>query len=120
MDLDRAHSGSQRYKEFSLQLKNRLNKLGCLSPASTSDLVYCKGGGQSLHYGGEHERCFTRVGSSLTQERNSRLEETAGDKHSSLIGQFVSYEEKRFIKLPPRGLYYKTFYGRNLRILVIS
>ncbi len=42
------------------------------------------------------------------------------DKHGSLLGQFVKYVCKKFSNIGSWGLYYKTFYGRNLQIFVMS
>ncbi len=46
------------------------------------------------------------------------------DKHYSLLRTFRQYGHKKFITLGPnliksRGLYYKTFYGQNLRVFII-
>jgi hypothetical protein len=46
-------------------------------------------------------RCSTQVGSTFSRKYQTRVEVTDNDKKT-------------------RGLYYKTFYGRNLRIFVIS
>ncbi len=63
------------------------------------------------------------------------LERLARVKHSSLLRKYQNYGQKSFITLVSgwslniavefsmnrtRGLYYKTFYGHNLRIFVIS
>ncbi len=50
----------------------------------------------------------------------TRLERLASDKHSNLLVQFVSYEENNCYECDTRGMYHKTYYGRNLRIYVIS
>jgi hypothetical protein len=45
----------------------------------------------------------------------------AREKHSSLLCNSVSDEaQKKFYNFDTRVLYYKTFYGRNLRIFVKS
>jgi hypothetical protein len=49
-----------------------------------------------------------------------RLEGLARDKNASLFVWIISDEEKKFDNFDIRGLYYKTFYSRNLRISVIS
>ncbi len=42
------------------------------------------------------ERCFTWVGSGLTQKHYTRLERLARDKHSSLLRKSVTYGRKKF------------------------
>ncbi len=42
------------------------------------------------------------------------------DKHSSLLRKSVIYGQKSFITLSPGPYVIKLFYGRDLRILVIS
>ncbi len=42
------------------------------------------------------------------------------DKHSSLLRIFVNYGHKMFRNIGPRAQCYKTFYGCNLRIFLIS
>jgi hypothetical protein len=54
------------------------------------------GKARSLLSKGEHEKCSSRVGSGLSYEHDTRLDR------------------------PARSLYYKTFYGRNLWIFIIS
>jgi hypothetical protein len=49
-----------------------------------------------------------------------RLKGLARDKNASLFVWIISDEEKKFDNFDIRGLYYKTFYSRNLRISVIS
>ncbi len=49
-----------------------------------------------------------------------RLEGLARDKNASLFVWIISDEEKKFDNFDIKGLYYKTFYSRNLRISVIS
>ncbi len=66
------------------------------------------------------EKGFTQVSSCLTHNHYTNLEKLAKDKHSSLFQTFVKYGRKKFYKIGPWGLYYKTFYGGNLRIFVIS
>jgi hypothetical protein len=56
---------------------------------------------RSLPLSGAHERCFTRVGSSLTQKHKTRLERPAIYKHSSLLGTFVNYVYKMFYSNGP-------------------
>ncbi len=46
-------------------------------------------------------------------------DELVRDKHSSLLRNFVNYGQKRFVTLP-RVQFYKTLYGRNLPMFVIS
>ncbi len=41
-------------------------------------------------------------------------------KRSSLLAQRISDEEKSFKTLTPGDQYYKTSYGRNLQVFVIS
>ncbi len=43
----------------------------------------------------------------------TRLERLAKAKCSSLLQQFITYACKKFYNIGPRGLYYKTFYGRD-------
>ncbi len=44
----------------------------------------------------------------------------ASYKHSSLFGNVIRDEEKKFYNIDPWGLHYKTFYDHNLQIFVIS
>jgi hypothetical protein len=62
----------------------------------------------------------SRVCSSLTCKHSARLERLARDKHFGLLRKYVNYGSKRFHSTGPRAQCYKTFYGRNLRIFVIS
>jgi hypothetical protein len=55
-----------------------------------------------------------------TPKHQTRRENRARDKCSTLFCPFVSDEEKRFYNIGTRDLYYKTFYRHNLRIFVIS
>jgi len=48
------------------------------------------------------------------------LERISKGKCSSLLGLIVSAEGKKFYNIDTRGKYYKTCYGRNLCIFVIS
>jgi hypothetical protein len=50
----------------------------------------------------------------------NKLERLARDKHSSLLQTLINYGRKKFYNNGPRGLYHETYYGRNLRIPVIS
>ena len=45
---------------------------------------------------------------------------TESDKLSSLLIYETDYDGERFYGIGPRCQYNKSFYGRNLRILVIS
>ncbi len=49
----------------------------------------------------EHLKDVAPIGSSLTHKHYTRLERFAKDKHSSLFGPFVSYEEKGFVNVAP-------------------
>jgi hypothetical protein len=48
------------------------------------------------------------------------LERLARSKHFGVLRKFVTYGRKKFCNIGPWGLYYKTYYGRNLRIIAIS
>ncbi len=62
----------------------------------------------------------TLVCSSLASKYQTRVLVTNIDKHSSLLPYGNNYGRKNFQRKGPRALYYKTFYGRNLHIFVIS
>jgi hypothetical protein len=47
------------------------------------------------------------------------VESPASDKHSSLLGTFVSYEKMKTCENYSWGQSYKTFYGYNLHIFEI-
>ncbi len=51
---------------------------------------------------GTAEKCFTWEGSSFTFKDYTRLEIPAKDKHSSLLGTLVNYDEKKFYNIGPR------------------
>ncbi len=42
------------------------------------------------------------------------MDRPAKDTHSSLFGQFVNYEEKKFCEYGPWGRYYKDFTRKNI------
>ena len=48
------------------------------------------------------------------------IEKFAKDKQSSLLWKFVSYGRKKFYNIDPRSQCYKTFFTRNLQMLIIS
>ncbi len=56
---------------------------------------------RSLPQRGSLERCFTRVGSSLTHKRQTRLERFARNKHSSLLQKSVNNSCKMFYSTGP-------------------
>jgi hypothetical protein len=47
------------------------------------------------------EGCSTVIGSGLTRKHYTGLEKYGMDKHCSLLGPVIIYEEKSFIKLGP-------------------
>jgi hypothetical protein len=47
------------------------------------------------------EKCFTRVGCSLTHKHYTTLEKLAKDKHISLLREFIITDVKSFITLTP-------------------
>ncbi len=51
---------------------------------------------------GVTERCFTRVGSSLTSIHKTRLEKPVRDKHSSLLQAIVNDGHKKFYNVGNR------------------
>ncbi len=66
--------------------------------------------------------------SSKLMNRNTKLEgftlnqldRSVRRKHSSILGPFISYKEKKFCEYSSWGLYYKTFYGSNCCCIIIS
>jgi hypothetical protein len=81
-------------KLFSSLLTNGRKMLECLPRSDLSGLVF-GGKAWSLPYG-IRERCSTRVDCGLNHKHYTMLERLAKDKHSSLFGPFVSWEEKKF------------------------
>ncbi len=49
------------------------------------------------------ERCFIRVGSSLTQKHYTRPKRCAREKHSSLLQAFINYGRKKFYNIDDRS-----------------
>jgi hypothetical protein len=81
--------------------------------ASLSSLVYFLfSKARNLPYSGAPERFLNRVGSCFTNRHKTKLERLAMDKHYSLLRKFANYE--------PRAQCHKTFYGRNLLMVIIS
>ncbi len=57
---------------------------------------------RSLPQSGSSERSITRVGSGLTGKHQTRLENLARDKHSSLLRNFINYGRKKFYSIGTR------------------
>ena len=55
------------------------------------------------------------VASCLANIHYTSLERVAMGKRTSLLQKLVNYDRKKFYNIGPRGLYHKTYYGRNLR-----
>ncbi len=94
-------------------------KLECLFLASLSILVYfwVRSG---AYPSGAPEECFTQVSSGFTHKHYDKLEKLSRDKHSSLFTEFVNNGCKKLCNNGPWSKGYKTFYGRNSQIYVIS
>ncbi len=60
-------------------------------------------------------RTHQRKAPILSNKYKARLWRLDGYKHSSLFCVFFGDENKRFVNIDTRGLYHKTYYGRNLR-----
>jgi hypothetical protein len=80
----------------------------CLSLAGFSSLNVA-GKARSKTYSGAPERCFTQVGSYLTQKHLNKLERFARDKHSSLLQIFINHGCKKFYIIGPSVRIHKTF-----------
>ncbi len=80
--------GCIRNTSFSSLFMSGPNKLECFSLADLSGLVKC-----------------SWVRPKPTCKHSTRLEWPARDKHSSLMGQFVSYEENKVSWIRLLGLY---------------
>jgi hypothetical protein len=80
------------HKAFFLRKFKLANKLDGLSLPDLSSLVLPlrRGAYPSIEV---HERCFTWVGCNLTDKHSTKLERLNSDKHSSIFGPIVSYEE---------------------------
>ncbi len=65
-------------------------------------------------------KLLSRVGSSPSRKHVTKQEKFVRDKDPDLFYPLLSNKEKDVYNIGPRGLYYKTFNGRNLRIFVIS
>jgi hypothetical protein len=61
------------------------------------------GEARSLPKSGAPERFFTRVGSSLTQKHQAKLERLAKDKHPSLLWKSEKYGRKKSYSTGPRS-----------------
>jgi hypothetical protein len=61
--------------------------------------------------------CTLGKAPSLAHKQQTWLERIARDKHSSLLQKFVTYGRKEFYNISSRGLYHKTYYGRNLQFM---
>jgi hypothetical protein len=73
--------------------------------------VMIVGEARGLPESGASARCFTEVGSGLTNNHYTRLERLVRDKHSSLLRKFVNYGQKKFYNIGPRVQSHKTFLG---------
>ncbi len=67
------------------------------------------GKGRSQTYSGAPKRCFSQVGSNLTQKHLNKLERFARDKHSSLLQIFIYYGCKKLYIIGPSVRIHKTF-----------
>ncbi len=99
----------------------RRNKLEHLSLETLSSQILDFEGKARANPIGVHFRCFF-LGSAPCVTGNIKIDwkVIASYKHSSLFGIVISSEGKKFYKLDPWGLHYKTFYGRILHIFEIS
>ncbi len=99
----------------------RPNKLkGLPLETLSSQVLEFEGEIRANPIGGPSDASF--LGKLLVLPANVRLDwkVIARYKHSSLFGLVFCNEEKKFYNIDAKGQYYKTFFGRNLQIFVIS
>ncbi len=97
---------AQCYKTFYVRNLRMfvISQSACNQQAFPAQSIVC-GQGQELtlecSLSGASERFFNRVGSCITNKRQTRLEKLAREKHSSLLRKFETCGRKKFITLSP-------------------
>jgi hypothetical protein len=66
------------------------------------------------------ERCFTRVAPALPANIMLGLKGLQGTNTLAYYKKSVNHSHKKFYSTGPWGQCYKTFYGRKLRLFIIS
>ncbi len=108
--------GANVIKLFTAVIYDFRNKLMCFVPGKPfqPSLMFVDMA-RSLHQSG-----FTQVGSDLARKHQTKLEKLVRDQHNSLLRKFGKYSSRKFYNIGPLGQCYKSFYGRKLRLFVIS